>query len=323
VTKPNVLVMSSIWPTGLDTLAAGCELHRLDRAENKAAFLAKVGSCCHAVVMNGKDQLGAKELEHLPHLEIVACTTAGYEGVDHVALARRGITLTNASLALKDDVADTAVMLVLSALKHQVPGDAYVRSGQWGRNGPYPLLTALKGKHVGLLGLGTIGTEIALRLQAMRMKIGYFTRSPKNVDYTYFATATTLADWSDVLVVAIPGGPGTKGLVDETVLRRLGPTGTLINIARGSVVDEPALINCLRTGALGSAGLDVYLNEPHPDPNLTGLPNVVLYPHHASGTVETREAMTRIAVGNLLAHFSGQTLISPACGSAQPQGATP
>lgn len=311
MTKPNLLVMSPIWPSAIDTLAGQFTLQRYDIAEDKTALLQEVGHNCRAVIINGNFQLGVAELAFLPKLEIVACTTAGFEKLDHEALQQRGITLTNASHALKDDVADTALMLVLAVFKDLVRADAYVRTGEWQKKGPYPLLTALNDKRAGLLGLGTIGSEIATRLQAMRMQIGYCTRRPMDVEHTYFPDANTLADWCDVLIIAVPGGVETAGLVDRSVLRRLGPQGTLINIARGSVVDEAALIECLKSGALGAAGLDVYQNEPAPNSDLTKLPNVTLYPHHASGTVETRRAMTEMAVENLAAHFAGDPLPTP------------
>ncbi|MEN8831779.1 2-hydroxyacid dehydrogenase [Pacificibacter sp.] len=317
MTKPDLLVMSPIWPSAIDTLAAQFTLHRYDLAEDKLALLKAVGQNCRAVIINGNYQLGVAELAFLPRLEIVACTTAGFEKLDHDALQQRGIALTNASLALKDDVADTALMLVLASFKDLVRADAYVRQGQWQHQGPYPLLTALKGKRAGILGLGTIGREIASRLEAVRMTIGYCTRRPQDVEHTYFTDALSLADWCDVLIVAIPGGAETKGLIDQAILKKLGSQGTLINISRGSVVDEAALIACLKSGTLGAAGLDVYQNEPTPNPDLTDLPNVVLYPHHASGTVETRCAMTELAVENLAAHFAGTRPISPVNSSVQ------
>ena len=169
----------------------------------------------------------------------------------------------------------------------------------------------MRGKKAGIVGLGNIGKAIARRFEPLGLEIGYTARSPKQVRHGYFENATKLADWSDILVVIVPGGKETDGMIDAEVLTALGPTGTLINVARGSVVNEPDLIEVLSTGKLGSAGLDVFYNEPNPNPTLTALPNVTLYPHHASGTVETRDAMAQLVVDNLHAHFQGQPLLTP------------
>ena len=309
--KPQVMVMSPIWPAALKVLAARFDLLRADEAADRDAFLKATGKDCRAVILNGHGSLGPDQLRHLPKLELVACTSAGFEGIDHAALHRAGIALTNTSQALRDDVADTALMLILATRRELVAGDAYVRTGAWGRDGPYPLLSSLRGKRAGILGFGAIGQEIAARLAPMKLEVGYCARRQKDVGHRYFQDPAALADWCDILVVVVPGGPGTEGLVGRDVLTNLGPKGTLINIARGSVVDEAALVDCLATGKLGSAGLDVFLNEPNPDPALTALPNVVLYPHHASGTVETRGAMAQLAVDNLIAHFENKPLLTP------------
>ncbi|MEP2533251.1 2-hydroxyacid dehydrogenase [Shimia sp.] len=311
MTKPQVLVMSPIWPSVLQDLERHFVVYRLDLAEDKADFLNRLGGNCRAAIISGHYTFGEEELQRLPQLEILACNTAGFEMIDDSVLRQNGIPFTNASLALSDEVADTAVMLTLAARKELVKADAYVRSGEWGAQGPYPLLSSLKGKRAGILGLGIIGQEIANRLQALKLDIGYCTRRRKDNAYRYFPDAVSLANWSDILIVAVPGGAETEGMIDKSVLSELGTQGTLINIARGSVVDEEALISCLTSGALGSAGLDVFLNEPDPDPRLTELRNVVLYPHHASGTNETRCAMSQLALNNLIAHFSGASLISP------------
>ena len=167
------------------------------------------------------------------------------------------------------------------------------------------------GKRTGIVGLGNIGRAIARRCEALGHRIGYFGRSRKPVDYDFFPDLTALAGWADILIVATPGGPETEGLISAPVIAALGPEGTLVNVARGTVVDEGALVAALRDGRLGSAGLDVFLNEPHPDPALTALPNVTLYPHHASGTEETRDRMAQLTLDNLAAFFAGQPLPTP------------
>ncbi len=317
MSRPQVMVMSPVLPAALGVLGARFDLLRCDKAADRDAFLQSEGGKARAAIIKGHDRFGQKELQLMPKLEIVACTTAGFEAIDHEALQRAGIPLTNTSQALRDDVADTALMLILAARRELVICDAYVRSGKWGKNGPYPLLSSLKGKRAGILGFGAIGQEIAARLKPMKLDIGYCARRQKDVGFRYFPDPAALAEWCDILVVAVPGGPDTMDMVGRDVLMKLGPTGTLINIARGSVVDEAALIDCLSTGKLGSAGLDVFQNEPHPEPALTALPNVVLYPHHASGTVETRGAMAQLAVDNLIAHFDNNPLLTPVDGSIQ------
>jgi len=317
--KRDVLVMVAARPKTMAQLEAAYTLHRYDQAKDKAAFLAEVGERCVAIVTNGHEPLGRSHLDRLPNLEIVGCFSAGFESIDVDALTERGIPLTNSSEALFDDVADIALLLTLATHRHLVAGHAYVRSGEWGRKGMYPLLSCIKGKRAGIVGLGRIGQAIASRFEPLGLEIGYTARSAKPVRYAYHADVLSLASWSDILVVVVPGGPETQGLISREVMEALGPAGTLINIARGSVVDEAAMIEALRSGALGSAGLDVYLNEPNPDPALTELPNVTLYPHHASGTVETRDAMSQLVVDNLAAHFRGEPLLTPV--NAVPQTA--
>ena len=309
--KQDVLVMVQPRPVAMERLEERYALHRYDQAADKMAFLAEHGPVCTGIVTNGHEPLTRDHLQHLSRLEIVTCSSAGYESMDLDALRDRNIAFTNTSDVLRDDVADVALMLTLAARRELVAGHDYVRSGDWGRKGMYPLLSSMKGKKAGILGLGAIGSAIARRFEPMGLEIGYAARGRKPVSYAYFDSPAALAEWSDILVVIIPGGPETEALVDAEVINALGPTGTLINVARGSVVDEAALIAALTSGRLGSAGLDVYLNEPNPDPALTGLPNVTLYPHHASGTVETRDAMAMSVVDNLSAWYSGAPLLSP------------
>ncbi|WP_425098696.1 2-hydroxyacid dehydrogenase [Tropicibacter sp. S64] len=311
MTKPDVLLMYPTRPKAMAQLEALYTLHRYDEAEDKMAFLAEHGAKITAISTNGHAELGAAHLAHMPNLGLVSCSSAGFESIDDAALKARGIALTNTSVALRDDVADCALMLVLACRRHLIAGHAYVRTGDWGRKGMYPLTSAIRGKKAGIVGLGSIGQAIADRLEVLGMEIGYTGRKPKPVHYTFHDSAESLAAWSDVLVVVVPGGPETEGLIDAAVLAALGPQGTLINVARGSVVDETALIAALENGTLGSAGLDVFRGEPNPDPALVAAPNLTLYPHHASGTIETRDAMAQLMVDNLAAHFAGRPLLTP------------
>ena len=254
--------------------------------------------------------MSREQLEQLPNVGVVACSSAGFEAIDDAALRERGIALTNSSDALLDDVADVALMLTLAARRQLIAADRYVRSGAWAREGMYPLLSAVKGKRAGIVGLGKIGQAIARRFEPLGLEIGYTARSRKASPHRYFPDTLSLAEWADILVAIVPGGSDTAGLISRDVIHALGPEGTFVNVARGSVADEDALIDALMTGRLGSAALDVYLNEPAPNPALTSLPNVTLYPHHASGTVETRDAMAQTVVDNLAAFFAGRPLVT-------------
>ncbi len=310
--KENVLVMYPTRPGAMAQLEEAYTLHRYDQAEDRTAFLREFGPSCSSVVINGHAALQAEHLDHLPRVGLVACSSAGFESIDTVALREKGIAFTNTSDALYDDVADIAVLLTLACRRQLVRAHDYVASGDWAKNGMYPLLSAVRGKKVGILGLGTIGKAIARRLEPFGVELGYTARSKKaGTPYAFFETPLALAEWSDICIVAIPAGPETVGLVDAAIIDAVGPSGTLINIARGSIIDEAALIDALSSGRLGDAGLDVFVNEPDPNPALTSLPNVTLYPHHASGTTETRDAMAQLVVDNLAAFYAGKPLLTP------------
>lgn len=312
MTKPDVLV---VWPNRPDQMAqleATYTLHRYDRGDDPEALLAQVAPRIRALITTGGKGLKRELIERLPNLEVVASSGVGYDSIDIAACNEHGVVVTNTPDVLTDDVADLAVGLIIAVRRTMIVGDAYVRSGDWGRKGMLPLASALKGKKVGIVGLGRIGGAIARRCEPMGLEIGYTARSQRSDSpYRFVATIPELASWSDILVVAVPGGGDTQGLIDRTIIEAIGPTGTLINISRGSVVDEAALIEALQSGTLGSAGLDVYLNEPNPDPAFAALSNVVLYPHHASGTVETRDAMAQLVVDNLAAFYRGEALLTP------------
>lgn len=309
--KPDVLVAFQPRTRQMEALERDYTLHRYDLAEDKAALLAKAGPLCRAMYANGHFHLDRAFLDKCPALEMVAVTSAGYEPFDLDAMQARGVRLTNTSAALVDDVADMALLLVLAARRRLVAGDAYVRSGEWGQKGMMSLTTSTAGKKAGIVGLGNIGSAIAKRCEALGLEIGYFGRTQKDVPYRFFDTAVGLADWADILIAAASGGEGTAHIVDAKVLDALGPTGSFVNIARGTVVDEGALISALREGRIAHAGLDVYENEPKPDPAFATLSNVTLYPHHASGTEETRDAMHQLALDNLAAFYAGKPLLTP------------
>ncbi|WP_045389410.1 2-hydroxyacid dehydrogenase [Falsirhodobacter sp. alg1] len=309
--KPDILIVNAPPAPQMEQLQREYTIHRVDQAEDKDALIQKVGPSIRAIYGNGHCKIDEALLAQLPELGIVSCSSAGYEAMDVDALTRAGVHLTNTSKALDADVADAAILLMLAARRRLVEADAYVRSGDWGRKGMFPLTTCTAGKRVGIVGLGNIGGAIARRCEAFDLEVGYSGRNPKDVTYQYFSSTVALAEWADILIAATTGGEGTRHLVSAEVLAALGPDGCFVNIARGSVVDEPALIAALKEGRIASAGLDVFMDEPAPAAELTSLPNVTLYPHHASGTVETRNAMHQLAVDNLAAYFAGKPLLTP------------
>ena len=239
----------------------------------------------------------------------------GYDAIDTVEAVRRGIVVTHTPNVLNEEVATTAVLLMLSCYREVLRDDAYVRSGNWKAKGNAPLTRSADNQTIGILGLGRIGQTIANKLAPWNAKIVYHSRNKKDVAYTYYENLTEMAKDCDVLICITPGGPSTDNIVNSEVMEALGPNGTLINVSRGSVVDEAALIDALKSGKLGWAGLDVFESEPTVPGALRDLPNTVLLPHVGSGTVETRVAMGDLTVDNLLNHLKDGTVISavPEC----------
>ncbi|MGZ3289624.1 MAG: 2-hydroxyacid dehydrogenase, partial [Xanthobacteraceae bacterium] len=251
-------------------------------------------------------------IEALPRLEVISLFGVGTDSVDLAAARERNVPVTNTPGILTDEVADLAIGLMLASARQIVFADRYVRDGSWGSKGPIPLGRSVGGKTMGVLGLGGIGRAIADRGAAFRMRIIYSgPRRKPEVPYEYFADIVELARESDYLMIACRGGPETRHLVSADVIDALGPAGTLINVARGSVVDEVALIAALAEGRLGHAALDVFESEPNPSPELLKLPNVLVQPHHGSATVETRTAIGQLMIDNLGAHFAHKPLLTP------------
>ena len=249
-------------------------------------------------------------LDALPKLEIISVFGVGYDGVPVDYCRKRGIKVTNTPDVLTDDVADVAVGLVLMTGRGFAKADRFVRAGQWETKG-FELTTKLGGKKVGILGLGRIGKAIAERLAAMGMQIAYTGRKAQaGVPYRFVPDLEALEGDSDLLIVACPGGPATKNLVDADVLAALGKKGTIVNIARGSIIDEPALVKALEGGTIKAAGLDVFVDEPHVPKALWSMDNVVLLPHVGSATHETRKAMGDLCKANLDAWFAGKPLLT-------------
>jgi lactate dehydrogenase-like 2-hydroxyacid dehydrogenase len=247
-------------------------------------------------------------MDALPRLEIIANFGVGVDNIDLEAAKSRRIVVTNTPDVLNDCVADAAMALMLNTLRKFSRAETYLRSGEWAAKGPFPLSTSLGGKTLGMLGLGRIGSAIARRAEAFGMIIRYHTRSKKDLPYAYDADPIKLASNSDVLMIAAPGGAETSCIVNAAVLDALGPRGYLINIARGTLVDEPVLLRYLQEQRIAGAGLDVYADEPRVPKEFLTLDNVVLLPHVGSATIETRTAMGKLQIENLRLHFAGKAV---------------
>jgi D-3-phosphoglycerate dehydrogenase len=248
----------------------------------------------------------------LPKLEVISVFGVGTDNVDLAAAHEHNVPVTNTPGILTDEVADLAIGLMLASARQIVFADRYVRDGSWASKGPVPLGRSVGGKTMGVLGLGGIGRAIADRGAAFRMRVIYSgPRRKPDAPYEYIADLVELARQSDYLMVACKGGPETRHLVSAAVIDALGPKGTLVNVARGSVVDERALIAALAEGRLGHAALDVFESEPRPSSELLKLPNAIVQPHHGSATIETRTAIGQLMIDNLSAHFGGRPLLTP------------
>jgi lactate dehydrogenase-like 2-hydroxyacid dehydrogenase len=292
----------------MEHLERECMAHRLFEAADREAFLREIGPRITAVIASTAD---AQFLDAFPNLRLLASTAVGYEGIDVAAAVARGVIVTNTPDVLTDAVADLAVGLLLAVERRIVASDRFVRAGKWAGGG-FPLSRNLADLTLGIVGLGRIGNAVATRAGAFGMRVQYCNRNLRaDVEYTYCPNLVEMAQTSDVLMCVVPGGDGTRHLINEAVMRALGPQGTLINIARGSVVDEAALVRCLEEGALGAAALDVFEREPQVPAELFEMENVVLTPHIGSATHSTRAAMGELAVRNVLEHLAGRPVVTP------------
>jgi lactate dehydrogenase-like 2-hydroxyacid dehydrogenase len=264
-----------------------------------------------ALIGTGAAKVDKKLLTMLPNVKLIAICGVGYDGVDVAACKEKGIVVTHTPGVLTDDVADLAMGLVLSIGRRIPQADKFVRNGDW-VDDQFALVHKVSGARIGIVGMGRIGRSIAQRAAAFDMRISYTCRDAKaDVPHAFYKTATQLAAVVDYLVVAVPGGDGTKNMIDASVLQALGSKGYLINIARGSVVDQPVLVQALKDKEIAGAALDVFWDEPIIDPELRRLPNVVLTPHIASATVETRQAMAALTLDNLQAFYDRRALPTP------------
>jgi lactate dehydrogenase-like 2-hydroxyacid dehydrogenase len=311
--KPGVLLLGPLKPLIVDGLAQPFTLYKLAEAKEPEAFLAAIAPQVRAIAVSGPPALvDGPLMTRCPRLEIVSSFGVGYDHVDAKWAGAHGIIVANTPDVLTEEVADTAIGLLLCTAREFPQAERYLRAGKWAKAN-YPLSKAsLRDRTVGMVGLGRIGKAIARRLEAMLVPVVYHTRHPvADVSYRHYPSLTTMAREVDVLMVITPGGAETKNLINAQVLEALGPDGILINMSRGSVVDEPALIRALKEGKIFSAGLDVFVNEPDVPKELLEMEHVVLFPHLGSASVHTRRAMEQLVVDNLLAWRAGKPPLTP------------
>lgn len=310
MSKPEILVVAKVWPPYLEALKEAFIVHDRTHESDPIAF-GLAAPRIRGIAGSGESQVSRELMAKLPALEVISVFGVGYDRYDVAAARERGISVTNTPDVLTDDVADMGISLMLAIARTVPQADKYVREGHW-PTGPMPLARKVTGARLGIVGLGRIGSAIARRAEGFNMSIAYTSRNKvADSPYSYYPTPAALAAEVDFLMVITPGGAGTKGLINADVLKALGSKGYLINVARGSVVDEAALIAALQNNVIAGAALDVFENEPHVPAALCAMNNVVLTPHVASATWQTRRAMADLAFGNLQAHFSGKPLLTP------------
>jgi D-3-phosphoglycerate dehydrogenase len=309
--KPGLLVVGVLPDWDLEALARRFTLHLLYEAPDRAGFLAQHGPSIRAISTKGELGADPAMMDACAGAKIIACYGVGVDAIDLPAARARGIAVTNTPDVLTEDVADMAFALLLATAREIPECDAYVRSGTWATQGPMRLGTRVWGKRLGIVGLGRIGRAIARRAEGFGMAIAYSGRTKKDVPYIFHASPAAMAPHVDIFVISAAGGAATAGLVDRSAIEALNPGVIFVNVSRGSVVDEAALVEAIQSGRIARAGLDVFHNEPAIDPVFSTFANVVLSPHQASGTVETRKAMGALMLANLEAHFDGRPLPTP------------
>ncbi len=312
---PETVLLYSRFPKAL-MLRIGQRFDVLDAAGKppNEAFLADHLAKVRALITAGGNPLGGKVMDLMPSLGAIVCYGTGYDGVDLAAAAQRQIAVGHSPGANASSVADMAITLMLAATRRLLVADHYVRSGDWANAKPSPMMrpqAGMRARRVGVYGMGAIGRKIASRVAALESEVGYFSRTRHEVPYRHFSSLEALAGWCSILMIAVRAGPDTHHAVNADVLKRLGEDGYVINISRGSVIDEEALVKALTNQTIAGAGVDVYANEPHAPDALTACPNVVLTPHLGGHTLESHVAMQDCVYSNLEAFFAGKPLPYP------------
>src|SRR5687768_4859669 len=312
--KPDVLLLGNKKPVMVKGLQDKVNLHYLADAKDPEVFIKEVGGKIRAIaIAYTANKLDAAFMAKFPKLEQISSFGVGYDHVDAKHAGERGIVVTNTPEVLNEEVADTTLGLLLNTVREFPQAEQYLRAGRWEKEGHYPLSKAtLRDRKAGIVGMGRIGKAIAKRLDAFGVPVVYHSRNPQSgVNYKYYPKLVDMARDVDTLIVIVPGGAATKNLINKDVLEALGPRGILINMARGTVVDEPALIEALKNRTIYSAGLDAFVKEPHVPQELIGMTHIVLFPHLGSSTEATRAAMDQLVVDNVLAWASGKPPLTP------------
>ncbi|HMK79741.1 MAG TPA: 2-hydroxyacid dehydrogenase [Xanthobacteraceae bacterium] len=293
--------------------APNLRLHRAFAAPDQDAFIDKIAPTVRAIAaVAGHGPVNGALMARFPKLEIVSSFGVGYDHIDAKWAGEHGIVVTNTPDVLNEEVADTALGLTLCTVRQLPQAERYLRAGHWRKRGDYQLTPSLRDRTAGIVGMGRIGKAIARRLEAMKVPVVYHTRRPvADVPYRHYPSLVDMARDVDLMIVITPGGAATRHLVNAEVLKALGPNGILINVARGSVVDEEALIKALKDKTILSAGLDVFAHEPNVPQALIEMENVVLLPHVGSASLATRRAMDELVANNIVSWFSGKGPITP------------
>ncbi len=313
MSKRHVLATGPLMRLVMQQLDTAYTVHRLWETDDPDALLADVGDKIEAIAVGPHTPVDEALMSRLPNLKIVSNFGVGYDTVDAAWAGRNGIYVSNTPDVLTEEVADTTLGLLLMTVRRLSESERYLRAGRWASEGPFPLTPAsLRDRRVGIIGLGRIGKAIARRLDAFRVPIVYHGRSEQaDVAYGYYPNLVEMARDVDILVAVIPGSADTQGLVDATVFDALGPDGIFINIGRGSIVDEPAMIAALKDGRIHSAGLDVFADEPNVPQKLIDMEHVVLLPHVGSASIHTRNQMGQLVVDNIHSYFETGRPITP------------
>lgn len=312
MTKPAILTFETYDAWDSEPMSELFDVHSLPASGNPGDLPESLREQIRAFAFKGHSELGKTMMDAFPNLGLIANYGVGYDSIDVKYATSKGISVTNTPDVLTNDVADLAVGMLIALSRDMVGASQWVRSGQWGTSGAYPIQRTLSGASVGIVGMGRIGRAIADRLQNFDMHLHYFSRTQKNTpDWQYHDDVLSLASAVDILMIAVSGGPDTVKIISRDVLLALGHDGLIVNSSRGTTLDEEALIDLLQSGKLRGAALDVFENEPNIDPRFLTLDNVLLQPHHSSGTVETRKAMGVLQRENLKAFFAQAPLLTP------------
>lgn len=314
MSKPALISTGWMMPLVTRQIEEAFEVHWLNKVSDWDQLFAEVGPRIEAVCTGALTNVAttADMIKRMPNLKIISNYGVGYDSIDVPAAKAQGVVITHTPEVLNEEVADMAVGLLIATVREFNHAEAYLRSGEWAKKGEFRYGPSLRDRHVGMIGFGRIGKAIGRRLEGFGVPLSYFGRKKQSdVPYPFYDDLVAMARDVDTLIAILPGGPSTQGLINKPVLEALGPRGIVINVARGSVVDEPALIEALKNRTIHSAGLDVYVNEPQIDPAFLELDNVTLLPHIGSGSQHTRDKMGQLVVDNLLAYKERQPPLTP------------